>query len=353
MRVILYAFAWIALCAFGLFPIGGDFTPSAPAPMCTAISGGCAEAWGLSEAPATSYSGPLFQLSNGVSTLDVGQTTNNKADMTTWSAFCGGTNTTTTSNGVSVVENSACKIARIYAEVHGTTNDLIPSVFVGSGVDCSAGGITCACPFAYEVATGLPVIASTLAICEYTLSGDQPATGITAGTSSESVIFNGAVNLRVQCCGSFGMSHAYNAPDTAGTMFQLATNYGTGPPIYGQCASSTVYCMIMSYELTGDAATFTSFTVGEPALLAAHFDSVSNNVTMWANGTAIFNNTPASALDVGTSIHLAGGGDLSQPADTFAREFALTNTAVSQTEMTNAFQQIERNFSGLLTFGPL
>lgn len=346
------------ICALFMFcgarplPTGGT---AGVTPMCAVISGGCAEAWGVSEAVVPGYNGPLFAISNGVTNLNINQVGggNIKADMTTWSAFCGGTNTAMTSNGVTVIVNSVCKFSGFYAEVHGSANNLIPSVFVGSGIDCSVGGPTyCACPFAYEQATGLPVLASTLAVCAYTLTGDASAVGVNVGTSAVSVLVNGVANIGMQCCGSIGMSHIYNSGDTEGSMFQIGTAFGQNPPVGAQCSTTSTYCLFVSTELSGVGADFPSFTIGAPLLMSAGYDPVADKVTGWANSTQIFSQTPV-ALDVGGSVHVAGGGDLSQPADTFAREWVVTNTAISSVDAANALSQTQRNYAGLITFGPL
>lgn len=355
VRVLTLALIWLFLCAFGLFP--AVMVPSLSNPMCTAISGGCAEAWGMSEAPVNGYSGPLFQISNGTTTLDIGQvgSGNFKANMTTWSAFCGGTNSTSTINGVSVSTNSVCKVSKIYAEVHGSANDLVPSVFVGSGVDCSAGGLTCACKFRIENATGLPILIKVGEICEYTLTGDAAATGITAGTGSLGILYNGAANVSMECCGSFGMTHAYNAGDTEGTDFTLYTAFGQDPPVGVSCGMTTTYCLGIDEELAGDQADFPINPTGIPVLLAITHNSVANSTSAWANGTSLFTRAPpcggVCTIDSGTSVHVGGGGDLSQPADLAMREGAITNSALTTATVTAVLNQLKANFDGLLVFG--
>jgi hypothetical protein len=55
------------------------------------LTSGCAEAFSVARAMTASYTGPLFQLGKAsdanAATLDVGQTSDHKADMTTWSAY--------------------------------------------------------------------------------------------------------------------------------------------------------------------------------------------------------------------------------------------------------------------------
>lgn len=357
MQRLSYLIAWITLCAFGLFPTG--IQNPITQPMCAVISGGCADAWGVAEAAAPGYSGPLFQLYNTATTmtLNIGQTPTGKADMTTWTAFCGGTNTTL--NGI--VTNSNCKILVIYSEIQGSANDIIPSVFVGSGVDCSMGGPTfCACPFRYEVATGLPILYKTTEMCEYTLTGDNPAMGINSGMSNTSVIVNGLPNTtQLQCCSIFGLYHKYNAPDTQGTDFGMVIAWGDDMGVGVPCDNiNTFTCFGPEYEL---AATLVNYTVPNPANLFAVMQKTSTNtVSAWLNGTEVISgDTPGfGVIDSGTSIHLGGGGDLSQPSSPAMREWAITNSAVSQTDVNAALNQIKINFPTLgfgapVVFSPL
>lgn len=338
----------LLLCAARPFPTGG--TALGIAPMCTAISGGCAESWGMAEASSASYSGPLFQLNNGSSTLNIGQTTNGKADMTTWAAFCGGTNTTV--NGI--VTNSNCKVSIIYAEVHGTANNLVPSVFLGSGINCTAGGLTCACKFRYEVATGLPILYENTEteICQYTLAGDAPAVGISSGTNALSVITNGLPNTTdIQCCGFFGMYHAYNAGDTMWTDFGLGLGYGQDPPVGFSCTTSTATCFGIDEEAAGIGSDYTVPSPGPNLVSVISKEAVGTaNVYGWLNGNLILSANQPS-LDPGTSVHLGGGGDLSQPSMAAVREMGLTNTSLSQATVNAILNQVEINFAGLLQFG--
>lgn len=340
--IALITFSMIFLCSFGLFPVGG-FVVS---PMCTVIAGGCAEAWGMAEVAAPGYSGPLFQISNGSTTLDIQQLPSGKANMTTWLAFCGGSNTT--SNGI--VTNSVCKVSKIYAEIHGSANDLVPSVFLGSGINCTPGGNFCACSFRYEVATALPILYKEGEMCEYTLVNDQAATGINSGSNPLSLVMNGLPNLvNNQCCGSFGLTHKYNAGDTEGTDFSMIT-----ASVVFNCGMSPFQCIALDEEAAGDGGLLTVGwgSSGEPIVVVVNHDTVGNAVNGWVNGFHVFDVSPpmAPSLIPGTSIHIGGGGDLSQPADIKARELAVTNTAMTQTDVNEVLSQIKVNYSGLLTF---
>jgi hypothetical protein len=305
----------------------------------------------MAEASTIAYSGPLFQLNNGSSTLDIGQTPGHKADMTTWSAFCGGSNST--SGGITT--NSVCKVSKIYAQFHRSPNDLVPSVFSATfGPDCSGGGTTCACKFRYETATGLPILYKVGEICEYTLASDQSALAINGGRNAISVLVNGIANTANQCCGDIGISHKYNAGDSAGTDFLVGTTFGIGTPgVTANCSTSSKYCFGIDIEGDTWLHDFTVFTPGAPAFIVITYDG-SNTTTGWTNGTEVFSEAPKqSPLVPGSSVHIGGGGDLSQPADLAAREWAITNTALSSGDIAAAFSQVQANFAGSLTFGDL
>src|SRR5579872_2945049 len=286
-RLLLLSTAWPLLCGFGLFPSGG------PAPingMCDAISTGCSEAWGIAEAAVDSYNGPLFQLTRGQfgPTLDIGQDASHHADMTTWSAFCGGTNTPTTlPNGTVIVTNSNCSYSKVYAEVHGSANDLWPSTFGAPfGPNCTAGGgppsISCACPFVYEQATGLPLLHKTTEMCEYTLSADGPVTGVNSGSNSVSILYNGLPGGTVNCCGQAGITHAYNAPDTTGTDFSLYVSFNS-PSSWG---------FGLDEESGGDGAVYTTSQPTGSVFVTASYNQGSNTVAGTINGSQKFSNSP-------------------------------------------------------------
>src|SRR5438128_1765958 len=92
----------------GTTSTGGDTEPS-----------GSEEAYGVARAMTLKYTGPLFQIGlakDKTKLLDIGQTADHKADMTTWSAFCSG-------------NTSNCVVSKIYAQIHSGPNDLVPGVF--------------------------------------------------------------------------------------------------------------------------------------------------------------------------------------------------------------------------------
>jgi hypothetical protein len=313
---------------------------------CDVLTGGCAEAYSVTRAMTASYAGPLFQLgriSDGA-TLDVGQTRARAADMTTWSAFCGGA-------------ASNCAVSKIYAQVQaGGHNDLLPSVLQapGGGPNCSAGGLTCAGQFTIETATGLPIL-TTVAPQEYILAGDNYAVGINGGTAAVSIAYNGKpVAGTTYCCGVFGLTHHYDATDTFGTDFMVALGYGFDDPPSGSgvnvnCGTASTYCAGAEEESENDLADYGSSPV-DNALVVTEFDPSANAVSSYLNGKPLFSHSPPTAtINAGTAIHLGGGGDLSQPDPVLMREALFTNTAMTASEV-SALQANTGAFYAMLTF---
>jgi hypothetical protein len=295
---------------------------------CDVVPGGCAEAYSVTRAMVASYTGPLFQLgrTSDKTTQNVGQTSAHAADLSTWSAFCGGS-------------QANCVVAKVYAQVHSGSNDLTPGVWKTPwNPDCSAGGYTCAAKFAIEAATGLPIL-TTVSPQEYALSGDNFATGINGGTKAMGIMYNGKpVANSVYCCGVIGLTHKYNATDTHGTDFMLALAYGWrdsgGCCIAVNCGSSTSYCVGAEEEEDNDLADYGTSPVAN-ALVVTQFDPTSNAVSTFLNGTQKFSHSPPKAqLNAGTAIHLGGGGDLSQPDAVLMREAFFTNAVMTSTTVT-------------------
>jgi hypothetical protein len=214
-----------------------------------------------------SYTGPLFQLGKAsdakAATLDVGQTSDHKADMTTWSAYCGGT-------------QSNCVVSKIYAQIHKGSNDLLPGVWnTPWKPDCSAGGYTCAAKFTIESATGLPIL-TTVSPQEYALSGDNYATGINGGSKAMGIMYNGKpVANQTYCCGVIGLTHKYNASDTTGTDFMLALAYGWrdsgGCCIATNCGASNKYCVGAEEEENNDLYDYGTSPL-DNAMVVTQFD---------------------------------------------------------------------------------
>jgi len=296
---------------------------------CDVVPDGCAEAYSLTRAMTASYTGPLFQIakfSDKTQTLNIGQTSSHSADMTTWSAFCGGS-------------QSNCAVSKIYAQIHATANDLLPAVWnTPWKPDCSAGGLTCASKFTIDSGTNLPIL-TTVSPQEYALSGDNYATGINGGTKAMGIMYNGKpVANSVYCCGVIGLTHKYNANDTAGTDFMLALAYGWrdsgGCCIAVNCGSATSYCVGAEEEENNDLADYGTSPVAN-ALVVTQYDPTSNAVSTFLNGVQKFSHSPPKAkLNASTAIHLGGGGDLSQPDAVLMREAFFTNAVMSSSTVT-------------------
>lgn len=341
-----------------LFPGGAHIVGPPPSflGMCDVTAVPCAEAWSLQRSSTNAYSGPLLQITNTTNsaTQNIVQTPAQVADMSTWSAFCGGTNTP--SGGLST--NSHCVISKIYAQVQGSANDLIPSVFNGPfGPNCTAGGNTCACPFTIEIATGYPIL-NAAAPCEYTLSGDGNAVGVTAGTSSLSILYDGIALSSTYCCGPVGIGHAYNVTDTFGTTFYLSVAEGQfSDPSGNQCQTSTSFCSGLDEESIGDLVDYSPTNVGS-VFAAGAFDSGVNQVSSYINGGQLRSPIePAAALcstcsgiNLPGSVHAGGGGDLSQPAPAVMRAFAFINGVASQSDATAAYANLKSFYSGTVSY---
>ncbi len=312
---------------------------------CDVIANGCAEAYGMARAMTASYKGPLFQLGlakDKNKTLDIGQTDARTADLSTWSSFCGGT-------------QSNCVVSRIYAQIHSGSNDLQPAVWKAPwGPDCSAGGYTCAAKFTIESATGLPIL-TTDAPQEYAIrtgNTENFATGINGGSKAMGLMYNGKpVPNQVYCCGVFGLTHKYDAPDTHGTDFMVALAYGWrdsgGCCIAVNCGASNKYCVGAEEEENNDLYDYGTSPV-ENALVVTQFDPTKNAVISFLNGTQVLSHSPPKAnLNAGTAIHVGGGGDLSQPDPVRMREALVTNNVMTTSEVAALKSNVTAFFSTL------
>jgi len=322
---------------------GSGGTAAAYQGPCDALASGCAEAYGMARAMTSKYTGPLFQLGlakDKTKTLDIGQTSDHKADMTTWSAFCSGT-------------QSNCVVAKIYAEIHTGPNDLVPGVFKTPwNPDCSAGGFTCAAKFTVDSTTSLPIL-TTDAPAEYSLSGDNYATGINGGSKAIGIMYNGKpVASQVYCCGVIGITHKYNASDTTGTDFMLALAYGWkdsgGCCIATNCGASNKYCVGAEEEENNDLYDYGTSPL-DNAWVVTQFDPTPNAVITYLNGTKVLTHSPPKAgkINAGTAVHLGGGGDLSQPAPVRMREALFTNNVMSDSDVAALKSNITAFFSAL------
>ena len=309
---------------------GGPATAPTYQGPCDLLTGGCAEAYSVTRAMTASYKGPLFQLGlaadKNAKTLDIGQTAAHTADMTTWSAYCGGS-------------ASKCVVSKIYAQIHSGSNDLLPAIWNAPwGPNCSAGGYTCAAKFTIESTTNLPIL-TTVAPQEYALSGDNFATGVTGGSKAIGLMYNGRpVPNTVYCCGVFGITHKYNAEDVFGTDFMIALAYGwrdtNGCCIAVNCGKNNSYCVGAEEEENNDLFDYGSSPV-DNALVVTQFDPAANAVITFMNGKQVLSHSPPKAkINAGTAIHLGGGGDLSQPDPVLMREAFITNALMTASNVT-------------------
>jgi hypothetical protein len=303
-----------------------------------------------------SYTGPLFQLGKSsdakAATLDVGQTSDHKADMTTWSAYCGGT-------------QSNCVLSKIYAQIHKGSNDLLPAVWKTPwNPDCSAGGYACAAKFTIESTTGLPII-TTVSPQEYALRTDTTenfATGVNGGSKAIGIMYNGKpLANQNYCCGTFGLTHKYNANDTYGTDFMAALAYGWkdsgGCCIAVNCGKANTYCVGAEEEENNDLFDYGTSPV-DNAMVVTQFDpnptATHGTVISYLNGKQVLSKSPPAPLSRGnypinaaTAIHLGGGGDLSQPAPVLMREGLLTNEVITASEVTAMMANLTAFYSQL------
>jgi hypothetical protein len=320
---------------------GGTTTAAYQGP-CDVLPDGCAEAYGMARAMTLKYTGPLFQLGlakDKSKTMDVGQTSDHKADMTTWSDFCGGS-------------QSNCVVAKLYAQIHSGPNDLVPGAFKTPwNPDCSAGGFTCAAKFTIESATSLPILTTDMP-AEYSLSNDAFATGINGGSKAMGIMYNGKpVANQVYCCGVIGLTHKYNANDTTGTDFMLALAYGWkdsgGCCIATNCGKANSYCVGAEEEENNDLYDYGTSPL-DNAMVVTEFDPSPNAVITYLNGTKVLTHSPPKAkLNAGTAIHLGGGGDLSQPAPVRMREAFFTNTVMGDSDVKALQSNVAAFFSAL------
>lgn len=332
MRTILFALAlMVALGSSANAPPRGNV--SSPAPnfqgVCDLVT--CAVAHSVTRSAKAGYTGNLFRLYNGSTTLDIGQVARiHSVDLSTYRNFCGGSWITQTVNGISVLTSTTCVYAILYDEING--NNLIPSVFNATGgPDCSGGGAyKCAAPFMIETATGLPVI-NTVSPQKYTLSGDVAATGVPVGHNSVSVVAVGSGPSVAICCGYYGIYHIWDAGVSFDPSdFALGAPYGNGT--FNSCATSTTHCL----EIDGEGAGGGGVLIGNygttqiNTIAAITYSSGTENVTGWINGTQLFSATSLSAPRSNlTSIHLGGGGDLTDPAPAVIREAYVFNSSLS------------------------
>jgi hypothetical protein len=362
MRRLAFLALLLALCAFSPHRFAGFVGGASPTyqGVCDVIVGGCAVAYDVDRSPTSAYSGPLFQLWNGSSTLNVGQTANHTVDLSTYAAFCGGSMTSTTHYGTAVLVSTTCYYAAFYDAIQGSPNTLVPiTINTQYGPNCTGGGpYLCAAPFEIEVATGLPIVDTRVANTngfygDYYISGDANSTGVTGGSSPSSVLINEQDQPIAVCCGHFELAHLNSLPDNPNDGYDLGPGvwYGNGLISGNQCGSSTTYCLRMEGGGNpalplGDYAT----SQGNRVTIGA-WDTVSGGMPIHSYVNGAFLADFSDHVNTDLAIHLGGGGDLSQPAPCFCREMIITNGTMSQADATDAQNNIQSFFS-TLTFPP-
>lgn len=325
----------------------------------------CSEAYSLVRAMRVGYTGPLFQLSNGTTTLDVGQV-NHIVDLSTWSAFCGGV-------------QSNCKYAKIYAQIQGHVNDLRAATLVTnmtplgpSGVTCvTADPYVCAAKFQIEVASGYPVATLGIGVSpdlgEYVIgTTDVPITGVNPAGGSMTEwgnmqTLNTGPDGVFTCCGFWGLTHVWNA--TAGNYnysdYTTWLAFGTGAYCTANhwCFTADLEQYSASYGLTLKS---TGPNINLNFITMLNHDQPTNTMCGTINGKpglATDGTTPCPlASPVGfpsatwpiAYLHLGGGGDLTQPAPVVWREGLLMNTAMSLTDEARVRNATKQFFNTLV-----
>ena len=321
--------------------VGQSAVPTIYSGPCDYIVGGCAEAYSLTHAVTRKYSGKLFQLYNGTTTLDIGQASNGSTDMTTWSAFCSGT-------------ASNCVVSKIYAQIQGHSNDLIPSTFnAPHGPNCSTGGAyQCAPPFAINGVTGLPDITVGDGGYEFTIAGDAGLTGVPAGTSTDAtVILSGRAveppGGGTNCCGTAGKTHCYSCADTPGQDFTIQLSWSNGGT-FMNCLTSNAFCLGLDIEQQYQ----TGGNLGSSPvdfIAMSSWNHTTNYLTGAVNGKTVFYALPpgGDTMAPGNSMHWGGGGDLSQYAMGINRDVLFVNRAIALSEFVAVTRNLELFYSGL------
>lgn len=341
LKIPIAAFVFFCTAAAAQY-IGGTGISSVASSSGSSVNRGpcdlvsCAEAYSVDRAMTTGYNGPLFQLYNGSSTLDIGQTSQHQVDLTTWSAFCSG-----------IASN--CVYGKLYAQINITSNDLVPSIVSAPfGPNCSTGtAYLCAAPFAIEAATGLPII-NMVTPQEYTIVSDSASVGINGAGADESIVYNGTGihPASPYCCGIFGTAHKYNASDTVGTDFLIWFGYGNAGT-FCKAGSSTTFSMGLEEEQVCDQADYGSSVISLIGIVT--FNQASNTVTGSVNGHSLFSNSPPAGtpLNSGLRIHFGGGGDLSQPAPVIMREALITNTPLTSPQQASIISNMKAYFPAI------
>jgi Alpha-L-arabinofuranosidase B, catalytic len=324
--------------------VGESAVPTIYSGPCDDIIGGCAEAYSLTHAMTRNYTGKLFQLvlaTNTSITLDIGQNSDGQADMTTWSAFCGGV-------------ESNCLVSKIYAQIQGHSNDLVPSTFnAPAGPNCSTGSAyQCAPPFALNTATGLPEVTVGINGWEFTIPGDAGLTGVPAGSGSDVTVILSGGSVEppgggTNCCGTAGKTHCYNCGDVPGQDFTIAASWSSGGA-FMNCPNAGTFCLGLDIEtqyLTGGNLGPSPVNF----IAMSSWNHTTNYITGAINGKTVFYTLPPNGdtMAPGNSMHWGGGGDLSQNAIGVNRDVLIINRAIALSEYAAAARNLEQFYTAL------
>lgn len=347
----------------GVIGGGGGFV--GPADVIAGGAANMAEGYSVTGALTRNYSGNLFQLSTGGSTLNVGQTASHIANLSGIVTLCG-TGSSTTINGVPVTTYVNCKYSIIYSQASGGTNLQPSTVNASTGPggasapNCVAGGLTCAAVFSVETATGLPILQVPQGDnAEYILSGTDVQSANTDSTAGPYSVWMNAYSdiagTGTFCCGTFGRSHLWSAADTAGTDYILGLWAGqkTGGAVCGSSPTLLAASRCFSTDCEGGncgGADIGTSPVNQ-SVFGAYTGSGGTNLTSgnW-NGLQMYSVTPSPSVAVPGYIHLGGGGDLSQYAGMNFREGMIINTALTQTDANALLANAKKRYPAL-TFG--
>jgi hypothetical protein len=323
LAIIALCTLWVLCCltngasAFP-FPHGGA-VQSYTGPCSVVLTHPCGEGYNVARSVTSSYSGPLFQVYNGTTTTDIGQTVQHAADMAALFTAC--------------ANQPICVYSKVYAQIGGSLNDLRPYLTSDGGngsINCAT-TYDCAPPVMIDPANGLPVIVTPFPTALY-----NSTTGETWGGGNPTSVFSYASMASwSDCCGFFGIAHASSAPDTQGTDFLQGLTYGNGHT-YSNCSTSTANCANLDIEIKmNDGADVTfSLTQGNYMTTTAGGAGVIN--TYWNSSTPIYSATPVSGttLNIGKYPRVGGGGDMSH-VNSIVQEGLIANASWTATDYAN------------------
>lgn len=288
-------------------------------PCDVSLSAPCAEGYDVARAVTSTYSGPLFQVYNGTTTTDIGQTAQHTANLSTLFTAC--------------ANSSTCVISKVYAQIGGSANDLRPYLTSdgGNGSITCTGTYSCAPPVTIDPTNGLPAIATPFPTALY-----NSTTGETWGGANPTSVF-AYTNLAAQsaCCGFFGIAHASASADTAGTDFLPGLTYGSGHT-YSNCSTSTAVCAMLDIELYMNDGADVTFSLSNASYMTTTAGGAGTITTYWNNATPIYAAVPKSGttLNIGKYPRVGGGGDMSHVYSVMQEGF-IASAAWGATDFTN------------------